>query len=241
MTTNCLGLGLDCATLAKGGLAVAMAFVIFIGSVYMLLAAVFGRRMGFMVLWVGFFGWMILFSGLWAFGAPGTPRNLGPRGLEPAWQPLSGSFEAQSTKYPVIKEYPNSPWEVPPPSLAASIQSATGTFQKFMAENANEQLGLDPTDLHALPPTAFSVEGIEFATADDGTPLAGAVGFYTNGGPEVTLFAYHDSGSVPRYSIMFFVGSILGLGLGLPVLDREEKKRKEILTGGSAPPWFGPA
>jgi hypothetical protein len=51
----------------------------------------------------------------------------------------------------------------------------------------------------------------------------------------------HDSGSVNRYSWMFLIGSTIGFAVHLPLLDRAERKRKEILTGGTAPPWYGPA
>jgi hypothetical protein len=40
---------------------------------------------------------------------------------------------------------------------------------------------------------------------------------------------------------MFFGGSIALFLLHLPFLDKAERKRKEILTGGNAPPWYGPA
>ena len=52
---------------------------------------------------------------------------------------------------------------------------------------------------------------------------------------------YFDSGSVPRYSYMFLLGSIVAFAVSLPLLDRAEKKRKEFLTGGGAPAWYGPA
>ena len=64
---------------AVGWLTVDMAFIIFVGSVYLVLAAVFGVRMGYLVLATAFFGWMILFSALWAFGfwsqGLGTPTR----------------------------------------------------------------------------------------------------------------------------------------------------------------------
>jgi hypothetical protein len=46
---------------------------------------------------------------------------------------------------------------------------------------------------------------------------------------------------VPRYSWMFLIGAIVLFAIHLPLLDRAERKRKEFLTGGAAPPWFGPA
>jgi hypothetical protein len=238
--STCLGLHIDCGTLTKGALAVLTAFVLFIGSIYVLLSAVFGRRLGYLVVAIAFFGWMILYSGLWAAGAPGTPRNLGPRGLEPGWVPLEGSFQANSSAYPEVAKYPNPPWKLPPPSLAASIQSVTGSIQEFLAEKANEQLGRDPLALNALPPTSFAVEDIRFASHGS-TSLAAAKAFYTGGGPVITVFAYHNTGSVPRYSWMFLGLSVIGFLIHLPFLDKAERKRKQILTGGDAPPWYGPA
>jgi hypothetical protein len=40
---------------------------------------------------------------------------------------------------------------------------------------------------------------------------------------------------------MFLAGSIILFAVHLPLLDRAEKSRKEFLTGGSAPAWYGPA
>ena len=68
LAAGCLWFEIGCETMLKGGLAVVMAFVLFVGSVLIVLAAVFGRRMGYLVLAVSFFGWMIILSSLWTFG-----------------------------------------------------------------------------------------------------------------------------------------------------------------------------
>ena len=59
---TCVGIHIPCDTLLKGGIGTVMGFVLFIGSVLLLLSAVFGRRMGYLVLSVSFFGWMIVLS-----------------------------------------------------------------------------------------------------------------------------------------------------------------------------------
>jgi hypothetical protein len=41
--------------------------------------------------------------------------------------------------------------------------------------------------------------------------------------------------------MMFLGGSILLFAIHVPLLDRAERKRREFLTGGTAPPWYGPA
>jgi hypothetical protein len=40
---------------------------------------------------------------------------------------------------------------------------------------------------------------------------------------------------------MFLAGSIIVFGIHLPMLDIAERKRRDFLTGGAAPPWYGPA
>ncbi len=246
IAASCLGFEVHCETLVKGGLATAMGFVLFVGSVYLLLAAVFGRWMGYLVLAVSFTGWMILLSALWLFGfySQGleTPTNLGPRGSEPAWLPLGASVGPPGDLgYEVIGKYPGGPWRSGE-GLASSVQSVTSAVQDFLAEEANRELGIPETDVRAIPPADFIVQDVSFATAEDGkTPLAAAEAFYRGGGPAVTVFLRHDSGSVPRYSVMFLVGSIALFAAHLPLLDRAERKRKQILTGGTAPPWYGPA
>ncbi len=102
--------------------------ILFIGSVYVLLAAIFGRWMGYLVLMIGLSGWMILQSALWLFGfwsqGLDTPTNLGPRGAEPAWLVLDAGLEASADRFTASFEaFPGEPWrevgqavDPPPPS-----------------------------------------------------------------------------------------------------------------------------
>ncbi|MGH2635784.1 MAG: hypothetical protein ACRDHU_06545 [Actinomycetota bacterium] len=243
---TCLGFEISCETLLKGGLTTVMGFVLFVGSVLLVLSAVFGRRMGYLVLAVGFFGWMILLSALWTFGfysqGPDTPVNLGPRGAEPTWVVESLGTDPEPV-YDAFATYPDGDeWRVPGTNDndTSSVQSATTAAQGFLAEQTNEELGLGIHEPGAVQTTDFTVENVRFATDGD-VSLAAAQAYFTGGGPRVTLFMRHDSGSVNRYSWMFLIGSTLGFAIHLPFLDRAERQRKEILTGGTAPPWYGPA
>jgi hypothetical protein len=246
---SCLGFALDCGTLWKGAGVTIVGLTLFVGSVYVLLSAILGRYMGFLVLVVAFSGWMVIQSSLWLFGfwSQGleTPTNLGPRGSEPAWVVLEASPGATSDSYETFAEYPTGPWEVPDesdPIQSADVQSSTGAVTAFLAEQLNEELGLAETDPTAIPGTQFSVDSVRFSDAEDGkTKLAVVESHYNGGGPQWTVSLYYDSGSVPRYSYMFLAGSIIIFGAFLPLLDRAEKKRKEFLTGGGTPAWYGPA
>jgi hypothetical protein len=244
---TCLGFHVACGTMVKGGLAVIMGFVLFLGTVLLLLAAVFGRRMAYLVLAISFFSWMIILSTIWLTGlfisqGPTTVKNLGPRGTEPGWV-IESAGSAPQAIYPEYRSYPASgPWQEPGTNDTeqASFQAVQTSVQSFLAAKANADANKDPFAPGAFVTTDFVVQDVEFAAAGD-VSLAAAHAFYTGGGPQITVFLRHDSGSVPRYSIMFLAGSILGLAVHLPFLDRAEKKRKEILTGGTAPPWYGPA
>jgi hypothetical protein len=241
---SCLSFGVSCGTLFKGAGVVLAGFVLFIGSVYVLLAAVFGRWMAYLVLMIAFAGWMILQSSLWVFGfwagGPDTKTNLGPRGAEPAWQVLSAGSTASSGAYGEFETYPNGNW-TPGDPASADFQAAQGAATVFLAQQANANLGHDPFDVNAIQSTNFTVDSTKFTQAADGTPIAVVEAHFTAGGPETVLAMYHNSGSVPRYSWMFLIGAILLFVIHLPLLDRAERSRKAFLTGGAAPPWYGPA
>ena len=244
---TCLLWEILCETLIKGGLVTILAFVLFVGSVLLVLAAVFGRWMGYLVLVVGFAGWMMILSSLWTFGfysqGPDTPVNLGPRGAEPTWVVESIGTNPEPV-FEAFVSYPDGRgWRDPGTNDndEGSVQSVTSATQGFLADEANEELGVGEHDPGAIQTTDFTVQGIQFFATQDDDSLAAARAYFADGGPVLTVYLRHDSGSVNRYSWMFLIGSTLLFASHLPLLDRAERKRKEILTGGTAPPWYGPA
>lgn len=241
---SCLGFNVDCGTVAKGAGVVLMGFTVFVGSVYLVLTAVLGRWMGYLVVMVAFSGWMIVLSAMWAFGfysqGPDTPVNLGPRGAEPAWVPLLASTGPTSDRYDAFRSYPDQPWKAPRKGDTALVQSVTGIVTDFLSDEANKELEIEHTDPRALTGVDFALDDLHFATAGD-TQLAVAEAHFLDGGPLWTVSLYHDEGSVPKYSYMFLAGSVILFAVHLPLLDIAERKRKDFLTGGAAPPWYGPA
>ncbi len=239
----------------KGIAITVAALVLFVGSVYLLVSAVFGLRMAYLVLAVAFFGWMIIWSAIWVFGPPalGTPRFLGPRATEPHWSVFVASVGGvQSKEFPEISSYPDPPWRNPGAQAASAVEPVKSAIQKWLAAQAGGGAaatpeapvpGSTPTEStgFVVEPTDFVVEDVKFATAHDGTFLAVGHAFFNEGGPRVTVFVRHDSGNVGAYSWAIFLASIVGFAAHIPLLDRAEKRRKAILTGGTAPPWYGPA
>jgi hypothetical protein len=243
---ECLGFNVDCGTLAKGAGVTVMGFILFVGSVYLLLSAILGRWMAYLVVAVTFFGWMAVLASLWAFGfysqGTDTPVNLGPRGAEAAWVPLLASSGETSGEYAEFESYPEGPWEeAESGELPTSTQAVSGVVTDFLADEANRELGIEHTDATAVTAVDFTVDRIHFAPTEGGTSLAVVQAHFSEGGPLVTVSLFHSSGSVPRYSFMFLIGSAILFAVHLPFLDRAERKRREFLTGGTAPAWYGPA
>ncbi len=244
---TCLLWEIPCETLIKGGLVTLMGFVLFVGSVLLVLSAVFGRWMGYLVLVVSFAGWMMVLSSVWTFGffsqGPDTPVNLGPRGAEPAWVVEAIGTDPEPV-FDAFSSYPDGEgWREPGTNDndEGSVQSVTSATQGFLADEANAELGVGEHDPGAISTTDFTVQSIRFFPTEDGVSLAAARSYFSDGGPVLTVYLRHDSGSVNRYSWMFLIGSTLLFAAHLPLLDRAERRRKEILTGGTAPPWYGPA
>jgi hypothetical protein len=226
----------------KGILVTVCALVLFVGSVYVLLSAVFGLRMGYLVLAVSFFGWMVILASIWTFGVPGTRPDLGPRGTEPHWQVIAAGIQQVQTEFEATARYPDRPWHLPDQVSRPSVDSVKTAIQKYLAARAQAQHEQDGGDEFEFDFTDFGVEDIQFAGAEGGEiHLAAGRGFYTPGGPSITVFLRYDSGNVDVYSKSFLAVSILGFVIHLPFLDRAERRRKAILTGGTAPPWYGPA
>lgn len=225
----------------EGALVVVAALVIFGGSVWLLLSAVVGVRMGYLIMATGFFGFFVILTAIWAFGAPGTPPNLGPRGNLPTWFGLAQGRDLTSPTFPVVQRYPEAPWQEPEgkPALSSEVEAVTLAFQEFLAEQAGGQLRRAGIQGEIAPDT-FVIEDLRFTTAGE-TKLAAARAFATSGGPEVTVVGYKDPGDLALPSWLFLAAAVVGFVAHLPFLDRAERKRKQFLTGGQQAPWRGPA
>ncbi len=225
----------------EGTLVVVMAVVLFCGSVYLLLAAIFGPRMGYLVAATGLFAFMIILSAIWAFGAPGTPKFLGPIGRLPAWEVVGQGPTLRSPNVPAIENYPGPPWRDAgrDRTRAAEVEPATLAFQDFLSEEANRELRQARQEGEVLP-SDFEIVDVRFATID-GRRLAAARAFAVTGGPEVVVVGFKDEGNQALPSYAFLIASVLGFAAHLPFLDRAERRRKDILTGGAQAPWRGPA
>ena len=54
--SHCLGFAIDCGTIFKGVGVALVGFILFVGSIYLLLTAIFGRYMAYLVVIVALLG-----------------------------------------------------------------------------------------------------------------------------------------------------------------------------------------
>lgn len=73
----------------RGALTVIIGVVVLMGSVYMIMATNMGARLGFLVAFAGFAGWMALMGGIWWI------YGIGLRGAAPEWNAVPGSTVIQ--------------------------------------------------------------------------------------------------------------------------------------------------
>lgn len=223
-----------------GWLVLISAMILFPGTVWLLTGAIMGNRMGYLISATSFFAFMVILSALWTFGAPGTPRYTGPKGELPGWVTLAAGVDLESQMVPLIERYPEGPWKpANEAGFTVEIEPATLAFQDFVAEEAAEELvnaGIEGE----VASTEFTVEGLRFTEIEE-RPFAMARVFASAGGPEVLVVGYKDPGNEPLPSYFALVLSVIGFVGHLPFLDRAEKKRKELLTGGDQPQFRGPA
>ena len=160
---------------------------------------------------------------------------------EPHWATVAVAENATSPAFESVAEYPAAPWEAPDATTTAEIESLTTSLGQFLARHANEEAEEAGTHLEReFKATDFGVQNIKFAE-EDGQRLAAAQVYFKSGGPILEAFAVFDEGDVPLPSWIFLGVSTLAFAGHLPFLDKAEKKRKHILTGGQAPKFLGPA
>src|SRR5436305_28188 len=196
---TCLGFHVECGTMFKGVGVTVMGFILFIGSVYLLLSAILGRWMAYLLIVVTFAGWMAVLSVMWltgffiSGGLPGnTHPNTGPNGQPAAWTPLHAGDTPPTgldPKYAPFSSFPNAPWKEITNPTDPDVQAAASAAETYLALQANTALGIyDPFAENAITSTQFSVDHVEFATGADGkTKLSIVVAHFANGGPRTIV------------------------------------------------------
>lgn len=119
----------------EGIAAVASAVIVFIGSVFLLLALIMGARLAYFVTAAVTLGFVFIMTLVWSQGTP-----LGPVGQLPEWEPMDLVVDQADAEFGAAGAYPEQPWRVPneddPADLtkAGELESAAIDYLKRVIE-----------------------------------------------------------------------------------------------------------
>jgi hypothetical protein len=229
---------------------------IFIGTIYYILATLFGYRRAYYVTMVSLMGFLIIISLVWLFGIPGTGPGFGPRGREPGWVPFLGNSEFASDFKADVAKFPDG-WDRPgkkyfgnpdekktgaidsvgefdtikgliEPALAGYFQAHPDLKGSAKSEDYNFRRELTPAEEAKLSPEekAVPVGVVRFKDAGGGSLLFGASIPASSKHPAVTVFAYRDKGTVFLPALYFLVTALAMFGLHLWLLARDEIRQR---------------
>lgn len=221
-------------------LAVPLGALIFLGSIYMLLRSNLGTRRGYLVFGTAFFGFMIIQSLFWAFGAPGTPVATGPTNLpgqpaneyQPTWVPFAGDSRLAQGDYAWIGD---AEWGPVPEEFAEDAEVGVGDIQGFFS-----------AEEHEVVKATWKPGTVEYARQEGGYPVLRVTYVETDesgavkpGGKHETLYGFFDKGNRSFPAIVFLFIALAGFALHALLLDRDEQRTKRELAesraAGSAP------
>ncbi len=230
----------------RAQIALPAAILLFLGSVFLLLRSNLGTRRAYLVEASSFFGFMVIMSLFWSFGAPGTNPYLGPQNLPgqsadhyvAKWVPFAGdSLVADMEPYAVVKSYPEG--FGPVPDALSNAQEGVDEIKTFFASDTAG--GVVGEDWRAVE-TAY-------AEAANGNPIIAAAFVPVNeeGQPQpdaepYVAFGFFEAGFPAFPSYVFLVLSVAGFALHCALLVWDEnREREDRLADPAAEPERVPA
>ncbi len=164
-------------------LALPLGILIFVGTVYMLLRSNLGTRRGYLVMSTSLWGFGLLLSLFWTFGAPGTPPNTGPQNLpgqelneyQPLWVPFAPSSTLateEGSPYAQAAAYPDG-WGEIPADFAEEANTGAQEIPSFFSSLEGLEEGQGQY-FNVLTGTEVRVGDPLYAEAENGRPMIAA-------------------------------------------------------------------
>lgn len=148
----------------EGIAAVVSGLIVFVGSVWLLLAVIMGGRLAYFVTASVTLGFIFIMTLVWSYGDP-----LGPVGQMPEWNPVGIGESASELEFGPASEYPEDPWETP---------------GKDDQEALTKAAELESAAIDYLADAIQEKEGGEFLAEADASVVAESARLYTQGEDE---------------------------------------------------------
>jgi hypothetical protein len=230
----------------EGVAAVVCGFIVFVGSVWLLLAVIMGARLAYFVTASVAIGFIFIMTLVWSYGTP-----LGPVGQMPEWNGLDLQESASQLKFGPGAEYPDSGgWEAPAKddqealTKAAELESAA---IDYLAEQIKEQKGgefLAEADASVVADSArlltqgedqYGALTLEASTAAlDKAEEADPDQQVTPEDATLVVVMEYDPGNPLKKARTIALGTFIVFALHLFGLSRAERKTKKETTNGES-------
>lgn len=214
-------------------LAVPLGILIFFGGPYLLLRSNLGTKRAYLVLFTSFFGYMIIQSLFWAFGAPGTPAYTGPTNLPgqvaDEYRPIWVGFAEDSA---IAAEEPYASLVADEGAFSEEIPADRGEIVETGVTETQAFFADEESEYQQITETWAVTEGPFYALADNGQPVIRVTygetyqldpegnlpagvdpeleGELNPDGATFTAFAFFDAGA-PLFPSLIFIGISLVL------------------------------
>lgn len=217
----------------------------FLGTTYLLLRSNLGTRRAYYVLGTCVFGFLLIMSLFWGFGAPGTPQATGPTKLPgqvqdallPKWVPFAqDSLLADREDLQIVKQFPEGFTE---DGWPAEMEAEEGDEGNLVDQGIDDIQGFFASgDAGQQVEETWAVESAYYAEAPGtGYPVLAVTYIETDealepdpDGETYTAFGYFDAGNPLLPSYILIGLSLLGLLLHGWLLDRDERAEKRRLA-----------
>ena len=159
----------------EGVAAVVSGLIVFVGSVWLLLAVIMGARLAYFVTASVTLGFIFIMTLVWSYGDP-----LGPVGQLPEWNKVDIGESASQLEFGPASEYPEGRWEAPAEDDQEALTKA--------AE-------LESAAIDYLADAIQEKEGGDFLAQADASVVAESARLYTEGENEYGALTLEASSS----------------------------------------------
>ena len=233
-------------------LSVPLALIAFMGTTFLLLRSNLGTKRGYLVLATSLFGFLMLFSLFWTYGAPGTPQATGPTHmpgqpsdeLQPRWIPFAqDSRLAERADLSVARQFPEGftmgdvseegeiQFDDLDEATTGNIEGGVDDMASFFADDVAGQQ-ISDTDAatqvgYTLTEAGDMLIGAVFSAVDEETLEVIPEG--EDGHAEYAAFAFFEEGAPLLPSQLTFGIFVILFILHAVLLDRDEQREKREL------------